>query len=138
MQGRDRILANQMIRIEARYSCVSKSIRPGSRLFERGCIAEGSRTCLGRPPGPRENILRTVTSTWSAILPFFCHPVQQEGAKAAVVMASTIITTRMRRMGQALLAFISFSLQNNFGAVPLEHTRAQISRTTRSAKKYGR
>ena len=38
-------------------------------------------------------------------------------------------------MGQALLAFISFSLQNNFGAVPLEHTRAQISRTTRSAKK---
>ena len=53
--------------------------------FERGCTAEGSRTCLGRPPGPRENILRTVTSTWSAILPFFCHPVQQEGAKAAVL-----------------------------------------------------
>lgn len=80
----------------------------------------------------------TVPQSGHSIMVVPGSSVGSAAAQAAVVMASTIITTRMMRMGQALLAFISFSLQNNFGAVPLEHTRAQISRTTRSAKKYGR
>ena len=50
--------------------------------------------------------------------------VGSAAAQAAVVMASTIITTRMMRMGQALLAFISISSQTFFGAAPPEHTRS--------------
>ena len=41
--------------------------RPGSRFRGRGAAAEGKGACLSPPPGPWDNIPRTVTNSWSAI-----------------------------------------------------------------------